>query len=219
MKILAIETSSRACSAALSVDGLVTEKHEILDNQHTKYLLKFIDELISDSGTTKSDLTAIAVGNGPGSFTGLRLGMGVAQGLAYGLGVPLIPVSSLLNIAAQSDQQYSLVAVDARMGEVYWQCFNRIEESRFEQMTDAALNKPDELTLPGINGSWFGIGSGWDQYVDYLKFHLSEQSNWSKGILPRASLVAALAKTSLEDKQIDFQQQALPRYVRNKVTN
>ena len=85
MNILAFDTSSTACSVALLSGHTLSERHEIMQNQHSRFLLEFIDELISQADMTLDSLDAVAVGNGPGSFTGLRLGMGVAQGLAFGL--------------------------------------------------------------------------------------------------------------------------------------
>ncbi len=219
MNILAIETSSQACSVALSVSGMITEKHEILNNQHSEYLLSFINELFLNSAITKSELDLIAVGNGPGSFTGIRLGMGVAQGLAYGLGIPLIPISSLLTVAAQSTHGYILAAINARMSEVYWQCFERQEDSSLIATTSANLNKPCELALPEINGLWFGVGSGWDDYFDQLKGYLNQQNNCAKDILPKASVVVGLAQQQLKTQEIDSNKSVLPSYIRNNVTN
>lgn len=219
MNILAIETSSQACSVALSIDGVIAERHEILDNRHSDYLLAYIDALILDSCITKSDLDAIAIGTGPGSFTGLRLGMGVAHGLAYGLTIPLVPVPSLLAIAAQSVHDYLLVAVDARMGEIYWQCFERIGVMQFTPLTQANLDKPSEVVLPQVEGHWFGLGSGWDQYLQTLGPLLNNKSDWLANVLPRASTVAKLGQLMLKNQAVDLQQQVLPSYIRNKVTN
>jgi len=104
MKILAIDTSSMACSVALADNEELLERHEIIGNRHSRKLLGFVQALLIRAGTSLHDLDAIAIGNGPGSFTGLRLGLGVAQGLAWGADLPLIPVSSLAAMAAQSDQ-------------------------------------------------------------------------------------------------------------------
>lgn len=219
MKILAIETSSQACSVALCVDKNFTEKHQILNNQHSQFLLSFIDKLLTESSMRKSELDAIAVGSGPGSFTGLRLGMGVAQGLGYGLGKPLIPVSSLLAVAAQSEHKHMIVAIDARMGEVYWQCFERQDEFNYIELTTPSLNKPSELVLPQIEGQWYGIGSGWDAYSDQLFDNLQGSGDYMPDILPKASIVAIFAQKLIELGRVDPAQQVLPIYIRNRVAN
>jgi len=219
MNILAIETSSQACSVALCTNKRTDNRHEILNNQHSEYLLSFIDELLVNASIKKSQIDAIAVGNGPGSFTGLRLGLGVAQGLAYGLNKPLIPVSSLLSIAAKSQNKNIFVAVDARMGEVYWQCFANQGDQNYTALTPAMLNKPDELTLPNIEGNWTGIGSGWDIYFEQLKRYLNNQEDYMKGALPNAVMIAKIAKNIMQHKNVDLNQQVLPAYIRNQVTS
>ncbi len=217
MKILAIETSSQACSVALSFNDQINQKHEILNNQHSQYLLSFIDDLLSESSITKSELDLIAVGNGPGSFTGLRLGLGVAQGLAYGLNKPLMAVSSLLSVAAQSDQQYLLVATDARMNEVYWQCLEKQGNANYIELTKPNLNKPAELSLPEIKGSWHGIGSGWDMYFDQLQAYLDNPDDYIANILPQAGTVVQIAHRLVEHGKVDQNQLVLPVYIRNQI--
>ena len=218
MKILAIETSSQACSVAICNDKKITEKHQILNNQHSQFLLSFIDDLLAELSIEKSELDAVAVGNGPGSFTGLRLAMGVAQGLSYGLNKPLIPVSSLLAVAAQCINTNVIVAIDARMGEIYWQCLERQDELNYIELTPPSLNKPSDLLLPQIEGQWYGIGSGWDIYSNQLTDSLQCPGDYMPDILPKARVVAAYAHKLIEQDKMDSDPQALPIYVRNRVT-
>lgn len=122
MNLLAISTSSNACSVTLVSEGNCYTRHEIVANQHTQLILPMIDSVLAEAGVTKQQLNAIAVDEGPGSFTGLRIGMGVAQGMALGLNLPIYPISSLQALALQTNLSEGIVyaAIDARMSEAYW---------------------------------------------------------------------------------------------------
>ncbi len=124
--ILAVDTSSEACSIALSRNGEITSEFVLAPRQHTQRLLPMIDQLLVSQGIALTDLDAIAYGRGPGSFTGLRICLGIVQGLAFSAGIPVIPVSTLQTMAVGAIRQFSLsesdrilVALDARMSEVY----------------------------------------------------------------------------------------------------
>ena len=125
MKLLAIETSTEACSVALYVDGEIAERHELAPRRHTQLVLPWADELLAHAGLAKSQLDAIAVGRGPGAFTGVRLAIALAQGLALALDRPVLPVSTLATLAMQGQGPRILAAIDARMGEVYLGAFLR----------------------------------------------------------------------------------------------
>lgn len=127
MKLLALDTSSEGCSAALLVDGRVSERFDLAPRGHTRLLMPMIRELLSEQDLVPADLDALAFACGPGSFTGLRIATGVVQGLAWGLDLPVLPVSSLATVALGAmdtldvnDGDGVAVAFDARMGEVYW---------------------------------------------------------------------------------------------------
>ncbi len=122
MKLLGIDTATEACSVALAgVGDTILERYKIEPKGHSNLVLPMIDDLLSDSGISHNDLDAIAVDTGPGSFTGIRIGIGIAQGLSFGLKLPLIGISSLMVLAEGSEPTVSAVlpAIDARMGEVY----------------------------------------------------------------------------------------------------
>jgi len=218
MNILALDTSSTACSVALLHEGELSERHEILENRHSKFLLAFINELLNQAHLKIKNLDAVAVGNGPGSFTGIRLGLGVAQGLAFGIHKPLIPVSSLHAIAISSSAKNILVAVDARMGEVYWQCFQITESQELAALKSARLDRPENIVLdkPGLN--WQGLGSGFDQYSDQLSVYLSEPGNWIQNVHPQASSIIKLARTEIKKTGMPTDKAILPEYIRDKVT-
>ena len=130
-KILIIDTSTEACSAALSINGQVTSLFEIAPRIHTKLILPMIDQVLKQKNVTVNQLTAIAWGRGPGSFTGVRIGSGIMQGLALGSDKPVLPISTLAAMAQQAIEQanaeYVMAAIDARMGEVYWGLYQNVE--------------------------------------------------------------------------------------------
>jgi len=122
MKILAIETASESCSVALSLDGVLRERSSLAPRGHAERLLPWVQELLAEAGIALQDLDAVAFSRGPGSFTSLRIGIGVAQGLAWGAGLPVVPVSSLRSAAQAAvahGVQAAMVALDARMDEVF----------------------------------------------------------------------------------------------------
>lgn len=129
MKLLALDTSSVACSAALQLGETIVERHEERPREHTRILLPMVRELLAEGGISLGELDGIVLGNGPGSFIGMRIAAAVAQGLAFGAGLKVLPVSSLAAVAAEvfatGDAGEVLVAQDARMGEVYLGAFGR----------------------------------------------------------------------------------------------
>ena len=219
MNILALDTSSSACSVALLKGDELIEKHVLLENQHSKFLLEFIYTLIRQFDLELKHLDAIAVGNGPGSFTGLRLGMGVAQGLAFGINKPLIAISSLQAIANTSSADSIFVAVDARMGDVYWQCFQLNEDQELVALAPVKLDRPETICLNNDEVFWEGLGSGFDQYAAQLCGHLKKADNWVEGAYPKASSIIQLAQAQIRKAGMPADHTALPIYVRDKVTD
>jgi tRNA threonylcarbamoyladenosine biosynthesis protein TsaB len=121
LKILALDTATEACSAAIIVDSEISEKSLIAPRRHADLILSMIDELLSDSGVALSELDAIAFGRGPGAFTGIRIAAGIVQGLAYGADLPVIPISTLAALAQGTNENSDFIisAIDARMSEIY----------------------------------------------------------------------------------------------------
>src|SRR3569833_3307602 len=124
MKLLAIDTATEACSAALYLDGAVNKRYVLAPREHALLILPMIDELLRDANLSPLELDAVAFGRGPGAFTGLRIAAGVAQGIAYGADLPVVPVSSLAALAQGCYRERGvtrvLATIDARIGEVYW---------------------------------------------------------------------------------------------------
>lgn len=152
-KILAIDSSTAACSVALSVDGEVEEQFVLAAQEHTRRLLPMVDDLLIRRGLELVELDAIAFAQGPGSFTGLRIGAGVVQGLAFGANLPVIPLSTLEVLAAGAQRilslpKGSLIApvLDARMGEVYGALYAKgREELELQPVLEDCVMEPAAL--------------------------------------------------------------------------
>ena len=233
--ILAIDTSSAWCSVALSVGSTpehVVERHELLGPSASQYLLPCITELLQQEGMTLRDLDAIAVGIGPGAFTGVRLAVAVVQGLALATHLPVAPVTSLDAIAASAidhpliqaldDGKYQFtVAIDARMGEVYWANYSVMKAAQVgndntalpERISEIQLSKPEDIEM---SLSECVFGSAVTQYPIHFEQHLpSSQLDATLGV--SASGVLRFAKAMLAKEQLIAVDQLEPLYVRNKV--
>jgi len=218
MKLLAIDCSTNACSVAVSTEQGILLKHEIIPQHHAKRILFLIDELIKDVKINLAELSAIAVGVGPGSFTGLRIAASVAQGLAFGLNLPVVPVSSLQALAQTAYEEYAepaiLVAMDARMGEVYWGEYRLDPVSRIMLITQA-----DQLTKPELCRSInpilnFAVGSAFDVYT--IPVHPMKTD---KKLLPKADALLKIALESIREKGMILPGQLRLNYLRNDVVH
>lgn len=220
MKLLAIETSTTACSVALWEDGEIREAFEPRARMQTERVLPMLDELLAGAGWRRNTLDGLAFSRGPGAFTGVRVGASVAQGLAMALDLPVVPVSSLAACAWEGGEQSTadrpvLAAFDARMGEIYLGGYRRAGD-RLETLVEDCLCSPAALPeLPG--GEWVGVGSG-IAYIDQIRPQLALRGDWLGDVTPRARAVAILAAPLLLQGQGVTPEQALPVYLRNRVT-
>ena len=219
MKILAIETATEACSAAYADDDQIGERCEIDPKGHSNRILPMVESVLSEAGVLRTELEAITFDSGPGSFTGIRIGAGVAQGIAVGLDLPLVPVSSLMCLAqgisrVVEDCTSVLPAIDARMGQVYWACLVRDPQEvtgwRWQQMPQ--VTNPEAVDGPGIED--IGVGSGWDRYSDVLS--RNRPTNWHPDRYPSARDLIEVAQRLLRADLV-IQSTAELTYVRNKV--
>jgi tRNA threonylcarbamoyladenosine biosynthesis protein TsaB len=216
VNILALDTSTEACSAAIWTDGTVTERFES-GNQHSGRILAMVDELLAESGFALARFDAIAFGRGPGSFTGLRIGAGVAQGLAFGADIPVTPVSSLAALAQGVDAPRVLAAFDARMNQVYSGAYVRNAQGIVELAGIESVVTPSDMPLPEGN-NWLGAGNGWDLHHAALLQRLGGRvADWRKQVHPRARDVAQLGAVAVQAGQAIAAEQALPVYVRDDV--
>ncbi len=221
--ILAIDTSTEACSCALIKDGIVSESFEIIPRQHAKCLLSMVKSLLADHALDFDDLDAIAYGQGPGSFTGLRIAAGVTQGIAFAANLPVIPVSTLAALAYQikdeQDQVIVLSALDARIDEIYWGMY----ESQPDSMVligDEELCKPELLPEEILQKDipLVGVGSGmhyFDRMPEEYRNHLSLIKS---DLYPRAGIISQIAEKYFKDGILQTPEMVHPIYLRDKVT-
>ena len=156
MKFLALDTADQRCSVALLVDGRLLERETAAERVHAEVLLPMVEELLAEAGLKLNGLDGLAFGRGPGAFTGLRVAATVAQGLAYGAAIPVVPVSNLSALAVSAHRRHGagriLAALDARMHEVYWAAFEiRGEEAKI--LAAESLSPPEALAVPA-GGAW-----------------------------------------------------------------
>ena len=218
MILLAIETATDACSAALAIGDEVLERFEIAPRAHTELILPMIDELMAEAGIRIAQVDALAFSRGPGAFTGVRIAVGVAQGIAFGADLPVVPVSTLAALAQGTSTDKVLAALDARMDEVYWGAYRRNAAGVMELDGEECVSAPGEVPLPSGQG-WQGVGTGWAAYENALSGRCAGQINgWDGAVFPRARDVAILGLAGYQAGQAVSAEQALPVYLRDKVT-
>ncbi|HDS1736149.1 MULTISPECIES: tRNA (adenosine(37)-N6)-threonylcarbamoyltransferase complex dimerization subunit type 1 TsaB [Pseudomonas] len=215
--LLALDTATEACSVALLHDGKVTSHYEVIPRLHAQKLLPMIKQLLADAGVPLSALDAIAFGRGPGAFTGVRIAIGVVQGLAFALERPVLPVSNLAALAQgvlrERGIQQVAAAIDARMDEVYWGCY-QASEGEMRLLGREAVLAPERVVLPeGSKGDWFGAGTGWN-YAERLAPSVSASD---ATLLPNALDVLSLANFAWDRGEAIPADQAQPVYLRDNV--
>jgi len=224
MNLLAIETATEACSVALLCGERIIARSEIAPRRHAELLLPMCDAVLAEAGVARSALDAIAVGRGPGAFTGVRLAIAATQGIALALDLPVVPVSSLAALAMQSPRDgvaavdsAILAVIDARMGEVYAGAFRRSADGLVEAIGAESVGKAAALDLPQAS-AWNVVGSGWTTYADALRERLPAPPLWAEGDrYPQATDVALLAAPLLRAGKAVSAEAALPVYLRDKV--
>ncbi len=219
-KLLALDTSGDACSVALWHDGQVVENFEMAAQSHTQRALPMIHELLAQMSTALMEIDALAIGAGPGSFTGLRIGMGAVQGLAFAADKPVVPVGTLEALAWQALKENAAVqvvlpALDARMGEVYWGLYQRDEDGRVAELCAPAATAPERVAemLPSGVGPIVGTGAGWA--LTPLQVCATE---FDAQASPRASAVAELAARYWREGHMQDVLTVQPKYVRDTVS-
>jgi tRNA threonylcarbamoyladenosine biosynthesis protein TsaB len=220
--VLAIETATEACSVALALRGEVRERYEIAPRRHAELVLPMLDELLAEAGVAKSQIDAVAVGRGPGAFTGVRLAVAMAQGLALAWDKPVVPVSTLAVLAMRApahetpDTARILALIDARMSEVYAGVFTRDAAGLVRAIDEERLCAPDALTWRAP--LWVGVGSGWGAYESALRGSLADAVlRVDAAALPHAADLARLALREFDAGRALPAEQAQPVYLRDKV--
>lgn len=219
MKLLALDTSSLACSVAYSDGDQLVERHEEQAREHTRLLVPMIREVLADGGAAPADLDAVVLGNGPGSFIGMRIAASVAQGLAYGAGVRIIPVSSMLavahEVAARAGAVEIVVTQDAHMNEVYLGIYRSNESGVAEPVIDERLHGQGPIAeIAGHHGARrVAAGHGWQRYPDLSAANRAHIEEIVEVLYPRAKylLGAAAGQAAIAPEDI------APAYLRQKV--
>ncbi|MFT4257482.1 MAG: tRNA (adenosine(37)-N6)-threonylcarbamoyltransferase complex dimerization subunit type 1 TsaB [Pseudoxanthomonas sp.] len=216
MRLLAFETATEACSVALSIDGDVIERFEIAPRRHAELALPWAEQLLAEAGIAKSQLDAIAVGRGPGAFTGVRLAVALAQGIALALDLPVLPVSTLRALAVQGEGRI-LAAIDARMGEIYVATFRREGDDAIAS-SDEVVIVPANCLLPGQDNDWIGVGTGFAAEAGALQSRLADRfAHVDAAALPHAAAVARLAALDFAGSKAIAADLLEPAYLRNNV--
>jgi len=222
MQILALDTSTEFLSLALSLDGRVFSRDIHAGQSHSTQILPTLRELLDEANVNLKDLDGIAFGAGPGSFTGLRIACGVAQGLAFGSQLPVVEVSTLEALAQQSGEQKVITCLDARMGEVYYAAYEKHgakNDETWHEIHVPALYKPDQV--PALQGNdWVGIGTGWTAYPEALQNAYAQQlkqASLTDNVHPTAVAIAELALPLFAAGKAKAAHEVAPIYIRNKV--
>jgi tRNA threonylcarbamoyladenosine biosynthesis protein TsaB len=221
MKLLAFETATEACSVALWLDGDVRERFEVAPRRHAELSLPWAEALLAEAGIAKSQLDAIAVGRGPGAFTGVRLAVALAQGIALALDRPVVPVSTLAALAmgARSLSPTApvrvIAAIDARMGEVYAGTFE-VRDGDATPLSQECVCSPDDFEL--VEGKWLGVGTGFAAADGALRRRFETRLvDCDPAALPRAADVARLAAHAFARGELVAPERVEPAYLRNNV--
>ena len=204
---------------ALAVGDDCRARFEVAPRQHTGLVLPMVDALLAEAGLRTRELDAIAFGQGPGAFTGVRIAVAVAQGLAFAHDLPVIPVSTLAALAqaATGVSRYAAPAFDARMGEVYWGLYQRDEQGLMRGLMADRVGLPSAVAV-GAAGPWYGLGSGWRTYADELRGRFGTRlMGVDAEALPSAEGVLTLARPAWLAGEALPVEQARPVYLRHRV--
>lgn len=222
MKLLAIDTATEACSAAIYIDGEIVQRYRIAPREHSHIILPMIEELLVDTGCSLSAMNAIAFGRGPGSFMGVRIAAGVTQGIAFAHDLPVVPVSTLAAIAQtahmQTQAEKVLAAIDARMNEVYWGVYELSDSGLMQPDGEECVIPPGHLSAQHGTG-WTAAGTGWSSYRDELETTIGKHAITTviDDCFPTAAAIATLGMAGFDAGNHVTASQAVPVYLRDNV--
>ena len=221
MKLLAIETAAEACSAALFIDDEISLRYEMQPRKQSELIMPMLDDLMKEADLKPSQLDAVAFGCGPGSFTGVRIAAGVAQGVAFGADLPVVRVSTLAALAQghyrNSGYIRVLPAFDARMQEIYWGCYQLQDSGLMGAQFPDEITAASKITLPAGSG-WHGVGSGWDSYAEELSELVADGlESVTTDLFCSAHDVALLGVSGYSQGEAVQAEDALPQYLRDDV--
>jgi len=221
MRLLALDTATEACSAALLVDGAVSHRWTCAPQQHAGLILPMLEALLDEAGMSVAALDGLAFGRGPGSFTGLRIAAGVAQGIAFVADLPVVRISTLAAMAQQaleSEPEAAVIAaLDARMGQVYWGVYTADEGGLARPLSGEGVSDPAAVKPPAAGPCW-GVGSGFASYGEILAEAIGHGLVASDpGLLPDARFMLELGARDLRAGLGVVAEAALPVYLRDSV--
>ncbi|WDE13655.1 tRNA (adenosine(37)-N6)-threonylcarbamoyltransferase complex dimerization subunit type 1 TsaB [Thalassomonas haliotis] len=223
MNFLAIDASTEACSVALQFNDEIVSRYQLCPQSHSLELLPMVDQVLSEGGCKLKDLDGLIFGQGPGSFTGVRIGIGVAQGLAYSAGLPLVGVSTLqamAQLAYMSHQQEQVIAaIDARMSEVYLGYYEIGSDGIMQAKLSDAVLPPQRVAahLDGLSKGAYGVGTGWDAYGEKLA-ELKTNAGSPEVLFPAAHAMLVIGAAAFARGEQVSAEQAQPVYVRDTVS-
>ena len=226
MKILAIDTATENCSAALLAGTDLYAREELLPKGAAERILPMVQELLAAAGIALSGVDAIAFGRGPGGFTGVRLAASITQGLAFGASVPVVGISNLRALAQrvldlEATASGALVCTDARMGEVYCSCYGRDDRNRAEPVGEEHVGAAATVEMPVVawqgNPLIAGAGTGFAVYPQLAALLGAPPVRVHPGLRPRAAEIAVLAETEVRAGRVAAAEAAVPVYLRDNV--
>ena len=215
MNLLALDTSTESLSLALQVNDETFTHHQHAGQAASQLVLPQIQALLDSANIKLQDLEGIAFGAGPGAFTGVRVACGVAQGLGFGAGLPVVGVNTLLALAQASGQDKVIACLDARMAEIYHAAFVR-ENNEWIEFSKTIVCKPE--AAPVLEGIWTGVGSGWAVYAEILgSIYAENLTKILPNLTPMAEAILQLAMPIFAAGKAKPASEAAPIYIRNRV--
>lgn len=220
MKLLAIETATESCSAALLDNDEIFSISEVAPRRHNEIILTMCEQVLAQGQIRLAQLDAIAFGRGPGAFTGVRLAASVTQGIALGQDLPVVPVSSLASLAQTAFESVQatqvLACIDARMQEVYFGQYALNDQKIMQLVGEESVTPPNMINVT-VNDEYYGAGSGWKAYAEVMQQSLGKKLSYDENLFPQAEHVAKLAKIYFQQGNSVSAAEALPVYLRDNV--
>ncbi|NQY34892.1 MAG: tRNA (adenosine(37)-N6)-threonylcarbamoyltransferase complex dimerization subunit type 1 TsaB [Alteromonadaceae bacterium] len=220
---LAIDASTEACSVALQFNGKVYSRYELCPQSHSLQLLPMVDQVLNEAGCKLNKLDGLIYGRGPGSFTGVRIGIGVAQGLAFAADLPVVGVSTLQAMAQlafiKHKKEKVIAAIDARMSEVYTGYYELTDKGIMEEKLPEAVLPPAVVAehYAKYTQSAYGVGTGWDAYAEVL-YNLKNNEGSPDVLFPTAEAMLVIGVDGFEQGLSVSAEHAQPVYVRDTVS-
>ena len=212
MKVLAISCADQLLSVSLNINGEIKTEETASNRDHNKFILVFINSLLAKAEISLGEIDAVAYGRGPGSYTGLRIAAGVAQGIAYGADKPVVPVSSMAAIAQKVSGNRVFVALDAKRNKLFVGLFEKNSDGIAEPVGEETLTAIEDVQLSGE--SWIGAGDGWDLRSERLEQAFDKQLDcWLPNHQSHSEEISVLGMEYFKRGLAVDSQLAIPKYL------